>query len=65
MTEQDLVDYALKCIRGEEPVYELAHKIAAARGVSLVKAMFGDKAKEAARIHLKQAEYAASGGTPL
>ena len=58
MTEQELIDYALKCIRGEEPVFELAHKIAQAREVRMEEVMFRQGMTRGGEVRrlLKEAE---------
>jgi hypothetical protein len=61
MTEQEMLDFALMCIRGEKPLYELGHMIRDARNVRMEEVMFGKNLKHGfeVKLLLKQAEHAA------
>ncbi len=62
MTEpnQDVEALALRCARGEVPVYQLVEAIAAATGREKVEVLFGPCAdRPTARQHMKAALHAA------
>lgn len=62
-TEDELLAYARECIRGEKPLFELAHMIGAFRQTTFTEIMFGKLRNEmGARLALKKAEYEALKG---
>lgn len=63
-TDNDLLELAARCIRGEATVYAFAEAVAAARQMRVEIALFGETSPHsdcwAARAHLKAAHYAAT-----
>lgn len=60
-SDEELLDFARQCIKGEMPRYDLAKMIDAANpALSFTRVMFGESRDESeARVLLKEAERAA------
>lgn len=61
MTENDLLELAARCVRGELPIWDFAETLAHARNVKINVVMFGDKCVDSmkARSLLHEAHMAA------